>query len=179
MRRRRCVPLEPGGDAERVDTVRERSERRRGRVTRGTRGGGGGARRYPAKVAKARARPRDGGDRGRRVGGDGERACAGRLQEGVQSPERSHTHRSLSAATRNRLWIILGRASELEKKAVTKYGFLSLRHNAGTRDGRGVAEATAMAAGGLDEATRAHAVHASACEPAAGRDARRGRRFGR
>ena len=125
MRRRRCVPLEPGGDAERVDTARERSERRRGRVTRGTRGGGGGARRYPAKVAKARARPRDGGDRGRRVGGDGERACAGRLQEGVQSPERSHTHRSLSAATRNRLWIILGRARSLEKKAVTKYGFLA------------------------------------------------------
>ena len=30
MRRRRCVPLEPGGDAERVDTARERSERRRG-----------------------------------------------------------------------------------------------------------------------------------------------------
>ena len=125
MRRRRCVPLEPGGDAERVDTVRERSERRRGRVTRGTRGGGGGARRYLAKVAKARARPRDGGDRGRRVSGDGERACAGRLQEGVQSPERSHTHRSLSAATRNRLWIILGRARSLEKKAVTKYGFLA------------------------------------------------------
>ena len=110
MRRRRCVPLEPGGDAERVDTARERSERRVGRVTRGTRGGGGGRRRYHAKVAKARARPRDGGDRGHRVGGDGERACAGRLQEGVQSPERSHTHRSLSAATRTRLWIILGRA---------------------------------------------------------------------